>query len=88
MMYIKPFIDTHLQVFLHHKGHGFYGKNPPIFLTSSRFKIRTKGSMAPVDKVGGPPPPNSSYNYKVGPLPVISMVISPLIGVITPVTQL
>ena len=26
--------------------------------------------------------------YKVGPLPVISMVITPLIGVITPVTQL
>ena len=28
------------------------------------------------------------YKYKVGPLPVISMVISPLIGVITPVTHL
>ena len=30
----------------------------------------------------------SRYLFKVGPLPVISMVITPLIGVITPVTQL
>ena len=28
------------------------------------------------------------YHHKVGPIPLISMVISPLIGVITPVTQL
>ena len=27
-------------------------------------------------------------SYKVGPLPVISMVITPVIGVLTPVTQL
>ena len=28
------------------------------------------------------------FHYKVGPLPVISRVITPLIGVITPVTHL
>ena len=63
-------------------------KHPRFFSQLHMGVSKNSGTPKWMVKIMKNPIKMDDLGYKVGPLPVLSMVISPLIGVITPVTQL